>query len=261
MSKADKLGHKTWLVLQIMQEEALLAPKDGDYRTPLQIVHDAANKGFQQAEDGYVWHEVQKPERKEYPTVSEHLEILSSLFQAGVIDATHTHFSDATLLFGLSDKYVNGKSIKGLYFRIRQPKFEEIYSEYSKQYGAGQYEISIRDREIWVNDFLLSKPHAAGSRMSFFQYAYDNPNRLILRRNISDLISMDFTGKEFTRLLNALGFKGELLKAFFPKRAKSAFLFRNPVSMSQLLESGVDISKMEKELRKAHKIKEPNSPE
>ncbi len=59
--------------------------------------------------------------------------------------------------------------------------------------------------------------------------------------------------KSFIKILNELGFKGEILKAFFPKRGKDVVVYRgDKVKKKDLEEAGVKILLFLKELELAH---------
>ena len=119
--------------------------------------------------------------------------------------------------------------------------------------------ISIKDREIWVNDYILSKPFATHPNKEFFDYVYANAGKSFLRSEIPDYAKRALQGgKSFSKVLNELGFKGEILKAFFPKRGKISILLQKSVSTADLKEKGVKISLLMQELRTAHA---KNSPE
>lgn len=112
--------------------------------------------------------------------------------------------------------------------------------------------ISLKDREIWINNYLLSKPHAVGKNMGFFEYIYNNPNISIKRTDLPDSIKKEILRKSFTKIINAIGFKGEILKAFFPKRGKTEFMFKKEVLLKDLNNSGIKTPVLLKELELAH---------
>ena len=145
--------------------------------------------------------------------------------------------------------------------RAKKEKLEEIQE-------TEKFEITIKDREIWINDYLLSKPHAVGSNLEFFEYICSKPPNTLIARdkmpNIGDGIEYGYTKeaikkKGFIKILNELGFKGEILKAFFPKRGKNIVVYRgNRITKKDLEKAGVKIPLFFKELEVAH-LK--NSPE
>lgn len=119
-----------------------------------------------------------------------------------------------------------------------------------------QYRISIKDREIWVNDYLLSKPHGAGKNFSFFEYIHQYPNQAIHRNELPDSLQKEISGRRFSKILNELGFKGEILRAFFPERGKSVIHYRPEVTKEQLEKDGIKLRLFIKQLEVAHAERE-----
>lgn len=112
--------------------------------------------------------------------------------------------------------------------------------------------ITLKDREIRINDFILSKPHATGKNMAFFEYVYDNPDKLLKRSEMPEYVKEEISGKNFTKILNALGFKSQVLKAFIPKRGKSSLSFRKEVASNQLEKEGIKVDILVRELELAN---------
>lgn len=131
-----------------------------------------------------------------------------------------------------------------------------------------KYKISVKDREIWVNEYLIGKPHSVGSNFEFFDYIRSKQSHTLIERNkmpnVGDGIGYGYTKKaigkkSFIKILNNLGFKGEILKAFFYKRSKDTLIYRgDEITKEDLEKAGVKTSLFLKELELAH-IK--NSPE
>ena len=86
---------------------------------------------------------------------------------------------------------------------------------------------------------------------------YENADRLLVRDEMPVLVKKAAGGKRFSQILNNLGFKGPILKTFFPKRGKSELLFRKTVSTDQLQKEGVKVSYLLQELRTAHAKNSP----
>ncbi|EKE21320.1 MAG: hypothetical protein ACD_7C00281G0003, partial [uncultured bacterium] len=115
------------------------------------------------------------------------------------------------------------------------------------------FSLSIKDREIWVNDkYLLSKPYGAGNNLEFLNYLMENPNKKIARLELPNNIKTEIKNKVFSKILNALGFKGEILKLFFPERGKTKILFNPIISNEELNKRGIRIPVLMKELELAH---------
>lgn len=120
------------------------------------------------------------------------------------------------------------------------------------------FEVKIRDRYIWINNYLLSKPHATGSNLEFFEYVQKQPPNTKIERNklpnFGDLsLKQEVKNKSFIKILTELGFKGELLKAFFPKRGQDMLIYRgDKITKKDLEKTGVKMSLFIKELELAH---------
>ncbi len=131
-----------------------------------------------------------------------------------------------------------------------------------------QFEIKVKDRQIWINDYLLSKPFGVGSNFEFFEYIRSKPPDTLIARNkmpnIGDGIGYGYTKeaikkKGFIKILNELGFKDQILKAFFYKRSKNTLIYRgDKITKEDLNKAGIKFSLFIKELELAHA---KNSPE
>lgn len=119
----------------------------------------------------------------------------------------------------------------------------------NKKNSKDVYEIKLKDRNIFINEFLLSRPFPTGSNMEFFEYVFNNPNKKVTREDLPKTLKK----KSVTDILSELGFTGEFLKAFFPKRSKNFAFFRKTINAEGLLEAGVDITKFKKQLNKLKK--------
>lgn len=122
------------------------------------------------------------------------------------------------------------------------------------------FRIRKKDREVWVNDFLLRSPHATGKNMAFLEYALSNSEELISRSDMPEYMQTEVKGKTFNKIFSELGFTGEILKAFVPKRSKSSFQFRKEVTVAILEEEGINVPALRLELALAHVKKIRNSP-
>jgi hypothetical protein len=120
-----------------------------------------------------------------------------------------------------------------------------------------ELKVHIKDRQISVGDFILSKPHAVGGNKGFFEYVYENANQPLEREKMPDYVTLDIKGKGFSKVLNELGFKGEILKAFCPERGKSRLLFRKEVTTEQLENDGINLELLLQELQIAHTKNSP----
>ena len=120
---------------------------------------------------------------------------------------------------------------------------------------SDKYEITLKDREIWINNYLISKPHSIGSNMEFFRYLFENPNKLIKRSELPEYVIKEIGTKKFSKMLNGLGFVGEILKAFFPKSGKTSMCFIPAIYRKDFEKRGVDETIFLKELDLAHSKK------
>lgn len=121
------------------------------------------------------------------------------------------------------------------------------------------FRLEVKDRYIFINNYLLSKPHAVGSNFEFFEHIRSKPpHTKIERKNLPDQfgglsLKEQVKNKSFIKILNELGFKGEILKAFFPKRSKDMVVYRgDKITKKDLEKAGVNIQLFLKELELAH---------
>lgn len=162
--------------------------------------------------------------------------------------------------------------IEGYWIKIIEPKFSQLCEEYEKSiekklvkeikntYSVpNEYEVFVKDREIWINNYLIGKPHATGSNFEFFDYIQSQePHKKISRDELpsefGDLsLKKQVEKKSFIKILNGLGFKGEILKAFFYKRGKDTVTYAgNKISKEYLEKNGIKINILLKELDLAH---------
>jgi len=158
------------------------------------------------------------------------------------------------------------------------PGFDKLYLKYEKKYSATEIGeintkqillnkliITVRDREIWVNNYLIGKPHAIGSNFEFFEHVRLRPPHTKIDRSTlsnfggSSSLKEQIEGKSFIKILNGLGFKGEILRAFFYKRSKNTLIYRgDKITNKDLKKAGIKITLLLKELELANT---KNSPE
>jgi hypothetical protein len=116
------------------------------------------------------------------------------------------------------------------------------------------FKIQVKDRYVLVNNYLLSKPHAVGTNFEFFSFIRRQPpNSKITKQNMPDWLKNEVGSKRFIKLLNELGFKGELLKAYFPKRGKNIVAYKGDrITKKELEKAGIRIDVFMEELKLAH---------
>lgn len=241
MNQEQKIAKEIWFVLQQLKEDYLLTP-DNKY-VNYEVEHSHQNSG--------------------YPSVHNQLKIIKKLEHLQAIKVIREYFFTRRGTT-IGDSFDIGKyqdvDPKGMLIDILRPKFDELYGEYSHLSAEPitlttemrKYVIEVKDRNIWVNEFLLCKPHAVGKNMSLFEYAFEHPNKSILRDELPKLLKVEIAGKSISKVLNELGFKSEILKAFFPERGKDQLLFRKEVTLSQLAKDNINTDLLMQELRIAH---------
>ena len=155
---------------------------------------------------------------------------------------TKTNYSGGTRL------YFNDINIKRL--RLHRDGLSKSTSVHN---DPSEYLITVKDREIWVNNYIIAKPHAVGSNHDFFEYIRSQPaNKQIKRENLSIELQEGLGHKNFFKILNALGFKGEIRKAFFYKVDALTLYYRgDQVTSQQLIDAGVKLKLFIKELEAA----------
>ena len=139
---------------------------------------------------------------------------------------------------------------------VRERNKYIVIPTHKNSLNVDSYKISIKDREVRINDFLLSKPYATGENLALLEYVVSkSAGLMITKENIPEYAKPH---KTFIKVLSELGFKGEILKAFFPKRSKSTLVFKGKyVTDKDLRDVGVNIEKFIKELKSANHKNNP----
>lgn len=114
--------------------------------------------------------------------------------------------------------------------------------------------IIIKDREIWVNDYLLSKPHGAGNNLAFFESVRkEKINTKFTKNKLPKALKNEIETRPFHNMLNGLGFKGTTKKAFFKKVSTTSLYYRgDEITEKKLIELGIKMPVFLKELELAH---------
>ena len=146
-----------------------------------------------------------------------------------------------------------------------QKKKQHLNSNNENEQNINDFKIIIKDREIWISKYLVGKPHAVGSNFEFFEYIRSQKqNTKINRETLPDFggnlsLKEQVKSKSFIKIVNELGFKGEIMKAFFYNRSKDTLTYRgDQITKEDLEKAGVKKSLFLKELELAHA---KNSPE
>ena len=103
---------------------------------------------------------------------------------------------------------------------------------------------SETSREIILNDtFILSKPNFGSTNELVFKYLYKNPNRIISIKELEREATRETISKRLHDIVQELGFKKELRKAFF-NISKTNITFKNPVSQQDLTDLDIRLIKI-----------------
>jgi len=175
------------------------------------------------------------------------LGFLDSLVASGCLKSySKTNYTGGTRL------YFNGGNVNKL--RLQRSNLSKSTPPYNDTDSPPEYLITIKDREIWVNDYLIGKPHAVGSNFEFLEHIQSHPsNTQIKRENLDEDFQEQIVNKRFIKILNALGFKGEIKKAFFYKVGENSLFYRgNKITREDLIKAGVKIPLFLKQLEVAH---------
>lgn len=101
------------------------------------------------------------------------------------------------------------------------------------------YQITYSmNNEILLNDKKrLGKPNLGSENEAVMEYLMANSNKKITKKDIEDKMEIKI-GKDFHKIVENLGFTGDLRKIFF-KISKSTILFRNPITETDLEKLGI----------------------
>jgi len=148
------------------------------------------------------------------------------------------------------------------YLQINQPNFDNLRHTFGNKKQTSltnKYIISVKDREIRINNYIIGRPYATGTSYEFLEYILSQkPGTLIKRSNLPQKLGETslkkiMESKSFIKIIGGLGFTGEILKAFFYERGIHQLKFRgNEISISQLKKLGINIEQFIKELELAH---------
>lgn len=91
------------------------------------------------------------------------------------------------------------------------------------------YVVKMRSGNILVNEYLLAKPHFNSQAELVFSYILEHPGIRITKRQLEADTNTKIT-RHFTKILNDLGFSGEIKRAFFPTISSYAVEFRQEIN-------------------------------
>ncbi len=101
------------------------------------------------------------------------------------------------------------------------------------------YKITYtKTREILLNEALrLAKPDFDSENEVVFDYLYKNPNKKITKDQMERELRIKIA-KSFHKIVENLGFKGDLKRVFF-QVSKTSIYFRNPITEDDLEAPGI----------------------
>lgn len=117
------------------------------------------------------------------------------------------------------------------------------------------FQLTVKDREIWIGNFLLSKPHAVGTNFETLEFVISKKaNTPIKKSELPNYLKEEIGSRSLADILYQLGFTGEILKAFFPKRSKKGIIeyAGNKITKKGLESRGINIPLLMKQLEMAH---------
>jgi hypothetical protein len=92
--------------------------------------------------------------------------------------------------------------------------------------------------EIILNDMLvIAKPNLNSENGEVFHYLFEHPNKMITKKELEQSIGQSI-GKDFHKIVENLGFTGDLRKTFF-QVSNNALLFRNPITKADFDQLGI----------------------
>lgn len=184
-----------------------------------------------------------------YDRIGEYKEVLRFLKKLGVIEKYENkgkagYFEDYEI--GPHDIYTYAPKC---FFRPK--KFEEFLIEQSiipKYYlGMG------KDRRVILNEkFVIVKPQFNSTNFYFIEYALKNSGKILTKENLQK--TSGNIEKRFHTILEQLKMTSELKCIFFPNVAADAAEFRNNLTVKDLSGSKINESKLNRFLKKLHKV-------
>lgn len=122
---------------------------------------------------------------------------------------------------------------------ILNENFQTWAEDFLKR-DSSSYPVEItfsKNREILLNKlFLIGKPDFDSENELVFGYLYNNPNKRLSQAEIEEALNAKIN-KSFHKIIENLGFKGDLKHIFF-QVSKNTILFRNPVTSEELKSLG-----------------------
>lgn len=116
--------------------------------------------------------------------------------------------------------------------------------------------LDVREtREVIINgNHQMAKPNFQSENDIFIQFAFKHPDSTIMKDDIERQTKAKVI-KNLHQVIRDLGFWGELQRAFFPSISKDAADFRNHLTETDLHELGIDLDKLDKEVKQLPKVR------
>ncbi|MDD5432501.1 MAG: hypothetical protein PHO70_05900 [Candidatus Omnitrophica bacterium] len=134
--------------------------------------------------------------------------------------------------------------------QIPAPMIPKTGSETPKEFAKKLqreivYEIKYTENgEIFLNNFLFAKVQFNGENEAVFSYLFKHPNKRITKAEFKEKAGYS-VGKPLHKIVENLGFTGNLRKAFF-NVSEQAILFRNPLTKKELEKLNIPQLKLKK---------------
>ncbi len=137
---------------------------------------------------------------------------------------------------GINKEYEEAED-KIVKYLTKQPTVKKIKETTKEGFLSIKY---TKTRDLLLNDvFLLSKPDSFGENEAIMSYLYNHQNEELSISQIEVDLNIKIS-KHISKILDNLGFQKGLKDAFF-KFGNGKILFKNPVPIKDLLESGIKI--------------------
>lgn len=119
--------------------------------------------------------------------------------------------------------------------------------------GNIHFEVRKIDNKIWVNDrYLVGKPNFDQENELIFEYVFNNPDKDITKQELEQKLEITIK-KTLSKVINELGFTGEIRKAFFVKSSnKSIIRFRKVLTINDIVMGKINKELFIKELETQH---------
>lgn len=279
MTVEEEFHQDVWWVLRVIKKELLSTPKEEEVKINIYDAYNDRNEPGPAYKD--IWKRIRKieewgafkivamydPPYGEMIHDWENATVFLLAINQSVFDKIYLKYTKDFCPKKPKEKYKNINANKKEV--SQKDKNDLIIKSPNKKAGEPSvlpksFELKVQDRQIWINNYFLSKPHAVGNNFDFLEYIRSKPRNTRIKRNeLPNAADWDLknqvSNKGFTKILNSLGFKGELLKAYFPKRSIDELVYRgDKITQKELEKDGIKIPVLIKELELAN---EKNNPE